>query len=205
MESLDIWYRSVNYHQPGISSRESGSSDRRGQASSDYSTLKVERNVLSIAFFCRILLEIGPRALHLPQITGYHELEPNRKDLHSGPDKKTHFPGIHVSDIAVESAWNVLEVLDDERYESSLSEPTSEDANDHDMIPVWLPLVVFYAGITVWARMQEDQDRGVLGVQRSLLARRQLLRSFHNQLRSIGMQYKSASRMADVMKSLYPR
>jgi hypothetical protein len=109
-----------------------------------------------------------------------------------------------VSDNAVESAWKILEVLDDESYESILSEPQSGNANEHQIIPLWLPLVVFYAGITVWARMREDQDRGVLGVQSSLLARRQLLKSFYNQLRSLGKQYKSASRMADVIKSLYP-
>ncbi|KAJ5381524.1 uncharacterized protein N7496_003952 [Penicillium cataractarum] len=156
------------------------------------------------AFFCRILLEIGPQALHLPQIAGYHELAPDRNDLRSGPAEEAHFPGIHMSDIAVENAWNILEVLNDEGSESNLSEPNSENANEHHMIPLWLPLVVFYAGITVWARMQEDQDRGVLGIQSSPLARRQLLKPFHNELRSLGRQYKSASRMADVIKSLYP-
>lgn len=109
-----------------------------------------------------------------------------------------------MSDISVESAWKVLEVLDDERYESNLSESNSENTNEHHMVPLWLPLVVFYAGITVWARMKEDQDRGVLGIQSSPMARRQLLKSFHNELRSLGKQYKSASRMADVIKSLYP-
>ncbi|KAJ5759487.1 hypothetical protein N7520_006643 [Penicillium odoratum] len=162
---------------------------------------RVYGNVLSLGYFCRILLEIGPRALELPQIAGYDGLAPSRQIPLSPSGEKPHHLGIHVSDTAIDYAWKVLDALDDDEHDSNFTRATDNDP----LIPLWLPLVVFYAGLAVWARMQEDHDRGVLkGAQNSISARRRLLRSFQNELRRMGKQYRSASRMADVIKNLCP-
>ncbi|KAJ5667418.1 hypothetical protein N7507_003282 [Penicillium longicatenatum] len=134
-------------------------------------------------------------------IVGYNGMSPSGQSQHSPSDERPHRLGIHISDTAIECAWKVLDALDDDEQDSNYTATTSNDS----LIPLWLPLVVFYAGLAVWARMQEDQDRGVLkGAQNSVSARRRLLRSFQNELRRIGKQYKSASRMADVIKNLCP-
>ena len=200
IRSLEVWYNSVEdknlAHSSGSEFLATGS-----QVSRNENALRVHRNVLSLAYFCRILLEIGPRALELPQIAGYDGLAPSRQVSLSSYEEQPHRLGIHVSDTAIDCAWKVLDVLDDDEHESNFARATDDDP----LIPLWLPLVVFYAGLAVWARMQEDHDRGVLkGAQNSVPARRRLLRSFQNELRRMGKQYRSASRMADVIKNLCP-
>ncbi|KAJ5693114.1 hypothetical protein N7462_002537 [Penicillium macrosclerotiorum] len=194
--SLQVWHSSIDAQSARSSNgcQFSNASLSRGPNSA---TLKLHRDSLPIAYMCRILLELGPRALELPKIAGYDGPLPNGHNPPSPLNDKPHQLGIHVSDSAIECSWKILETLDDEGHDVDC---TVEDS----FIPLWLPLVLFYAGLTVWARMQEDQDRGLLkGAQNSPSARRRLLRSFENELRKIGRQYKSAARMADVIKKLY--
>lgn len=200
IQSLDVWHSSViNNNSADFSGAEHFDAASHGDFNAN--TLRVHKNVLPLAYFCRILLEIGSRALELPNIAGYDGLPLRGQSPHSPSDKQPHRLGIHISDTAIECAWKVLDALDDDERNSNYTESTNNDS----FIPLWLPLVVFYAGLAVWARMQEDQDRGVLkGAQNSVPARRRLLRSFQNELKRMEKQYKSASRMADVIKNLCP-
>ncbi|KAJ5563959.1 hypothetical protein N7513_000201 [Penicillium frequentans] len=200
IQSLEVWHSSViNNNSADFSGVEHF--DATSQGDSNSNTLRVHRNVLPLAYFCRILLEIGPRALQLPNIAGYDGLPLRGQSPHSPSNEQPHHLGIRISDTAIECAWKVLDALDDDERGSNYTETTNNDS----LIPLWLPLVVFYAGLAVWARMQEDQDQGVLkGAQNSIPARRRLLRSFQNELRRMEKQYKSASRMADVIKNLCP-
>lgn len=200
IQSLDVWHSSVINNNPADFSG-GEHFDATSQGDLNPNTLRVHKNVLPLAYFCRILLEIGPRALNLPNIAGYDGLPLRRQNPHSPSDEQPHRLGIHISDTAIECAWKVLDALDDDECGSNYTDNTNNDS----LIPLWLPLVVFYAGLAVWARMQEDQDRGVLkGAQNSVPARRRLLRLFQNELRRMEKQYKSASRMADVIKNLCP-
>ncbi|KAJ5201256.1 hypothetical protein N7449_006059 [Penicillium cf. viridicatum] len=194
--SLQVWHSSMDAQSTGASSG-CQFPDAIPQTGPNSAALKLHRDVLPIAYLCRILLELGPRALELPKIAGYDGPVPNGENPPSPLNNNPHKLGIHISDAAIECSWKVLDTLDEERDDVDCTVESS-------FIPLWLPLVVFYAGLTVWARMQEDRDRGLLkGAQNSSSARRRLLRSFENELRKIGRQYKSAARMADVIKNLY--
>ncbi|KAJ6016799.1 hypothetical protein N7451_000178 [Penicillium sp. IBT 35674x] len=196
---LAQWASVINNRPANFSGGEHFDATSQGDFNSN--TLRVHKNVLPLAYLCRILLETGPRAFELPNIAGYDGLPLRGQSPYSPSDEQPHRLGIHISDTAIECAWKVLDALDDDERDSNYTETTNTDS----LIPLWLPLVVFYAGLAVWARMQEDQDRGVLkGAQNSVPARRRLLRSFQTELRRMEKQYKSASRMADVIKNLCP-
>jgi hypothetical protein len=110
---------------------------------------------------------------------------------------------IQVSDVAMECAWKILDICDS--YETPMN---SDDDTDPTMqapsaVPIWMPLVVFYAALIVWCRMRDDHHKGILrGAQNSLSARRRIMKNFQSVLRRMGRHFECATCMADTIESL---
>lgn len=144
----------------------------------------------------------------LPQMAGYGTATSN-DHTNTGPSNPKHKISpdwsIHVSDTAVDCAWKVLDAIDHENEGEKSGEAnnaTSDQDTNSCLISLWLPLVVFYSGLTVWARFCEDQSSGNSGIHSYPKASRKVLGLFHRELKHMGRQYECASRMAAVLEKL---
>lgn len=86
--------------------------------------------VLALYHYSRIYLSFD-RLLTLPSLSGY-----------GGQDSTANLPdGISITDEVVREAWRVLDSA------TARTEPTWATR----LCPIWLPIVVFHAGLVVWA------------------------------------------------------
>jgi hypothetical protein len=97
----------------------------------------VRQDVLAFFYFCKLLL-CFPDVLKLPQLVGY---PPNTNSASTTTGSTN--PGlIEVSDEAVNCAWRILDNSD------ALGDASGPN------IAIWLPAVLFYAGLTIWCHLR---------------------------------------------------
>lgn len=193
--SLETWHKSFEDFIL-YSNSQRGTSPTRGAK-------MVDESLLPLAYLCRILLEIGPLALELPRIAESESLISGEQDDSILNDTTSSQLNFHVNEKATDSAWGILDTFEDEEIAFENSSGNICHQTDTKLIPLWTPLVLFYAALTIWARMREEQAReGLSGIHNSLPARRRLLRLFHTKLSKLGAHYGCASQMADVIKNL---
>jgi hypothetical protein len=133
---------------------------------------------LSLFFFCQLYL-ICPALSVLPRLADYTPAV-SREILQTALDCAQDET---VSDEAVGCAWDVLE-----------SASTGARTNT-SLCPIWCPLVVFYAGLVVWARIRQNEGLG----EKSRGTRKQLL-AFKNELDQ--MSWPCCAEMASTLDRL---
>ena len=103
------------------------------------------RDVLSMFFFCRLLLAL-PDILLLPCLAGY---PPNSKQTSTLPDwcQETM---LEISDEAINFAWLILD--------NSNAQNDGSGAN----VSIWLPVVLFFAALTIWYHLHHQRSRSNL-------------------------------------------
>lgn len=101
-------------------------------------------NILSLFYFCRLVHTL-PMMLSLPRLAGYAPAKPNPLlDGFARPDS------IIVTDEAINFAWLILDNID--------AGSESENTN----VSIWLPVVLFYATLTVWYHLQRQTSSSSL-------------------------------------------
>lgn len=195
-KSLTTWHSSVNSPEPRVAT---GHENPWIAEVPSEETSHVDRGILALAYFCRILLEGGPRVLALPQMVGY----PRNTFTGSGDaafNNQLWDDSIQVSDIALECAWKILDACDNYEVADSHKERTTHFVQQK---PIWLPLVVFYAALIVWRRMRDDNSKQTSrGPLSSLSARRRIMKDFTNALRRMEDNFECATCMADTIQRL---
>lgn len=198
--SLAIWHRSV--HSPGLPTPtdQLTSMDARNP---EAPPCAVTKETLALAHFCHILLEVGPRVLTLPQRVGYPRSASSQFDNRAALNDPSLCNDVRVSDAAMECAWAILDLCDSHQDPMPDDDASEEAPQETPPMAIWLPLVVFYAGIVVWCRMREDQRMGIpTGAYNSLSARRRIMKDFQTALRTIGGGFECAVHMAKVLRDL---
>lgn len=115
----------------------------------------VSCDIMAFHFYCRLHL-CCQRVLDLPRISGYRSS--------AGVTSITNLP-FDVSDQAAGLAWLVLD--------SAVGRTTTTTTSTSDVLcPIWLPIVIFHAGLVVWAhqRCHDSQDGGNYRSRRVLTA-----------------------------------
>jgi hypothetical protein len=113
---------------------------------------KVSSDTTALYFFCRLLLAY-PLALDLPRTARYQGQSRQSEDAETG------HPGFYRTDIpeeAVRFSWLLLEQI--------------TSSTDKVVSPVWLPIIVFYAGLVVGIKIRSapPEAAGQSGILRSL-------------------------------------
>ena len=110
-------------------------------------------DVLLMFYFCRMLLAF-PDVLKLPKLAGYSS---NRRERSVSPSiSVAALP--RVSDEALDFSWRILE--------NSSIHTVDSGSN----VAIWVPVIVFHAGLTVWAhvRQQNSTTKFITGTLRTL-------------------------------------
>lgn len=109
--------------------------------------------VMSFYQYCRLYI-CCPDLPALSRLSGYLGSSTDwRRPSHLGPEL-----GVKISDQAVQQAWQVLD---------SAASRTKMPAR---ACPVWLPIVVFHAGLVIWANLASPSNNDRYGSKRALLA-----------------------------------
>lgn len=145
--------------------------------------------VIPLYYFCRMILSGGPALIYLLSAAGFspekHFKAPQYIDPHLIP---------HINDETVDNAWNILGAVE------QVSSQASDAGNGTSSTQLWVPIILFYAGLTVWASLQGPLPAyGAHGGVR----RKQMLRLFEVELRDL--TWPCASTMADTLKDLRMR
>lgn len=93
--------------------------------------------ILALFHYCRLYLTCF-QLLELPRLAGYKLVSPSRSAAH-GPS---------ITSESVSQAWMVLDNAA-ARHEASSSQ---------SLCPAWLPIIVFHAGLVLWARQKYGND-----------------------------------------------
>lgn len=146
--------------------------------------------IVTLYYFCQLLLSGGPGVLPLAHLVGYcprHKFQvPDVINSSEIPEISTH---------TVDIAWQILDVLE---YENDRTKKHgSEGSHKNWITPLWNPIITFYAGLVVWARVQsrpaKSQD---LGAKRTL-------KLFEIEMKA--MQWPSAATMGGILQQLRQR
>lgn len=112
----------------------------------------VPPEIMAFYHYCRLFLSCA-ELLDLPRIAGYKPLSTPSTAIQQH---------IIVPDQVIRMAWLILD---------NAAERVKSPASD-TMCPVWLPIMVFHAGLVVWAhqRFSDHQGAGNIGSARVLVA-----------------------------------
>ena len=100
-------------------------------------SVAMKPEILALFHYCRLYLSCF-QLLDLPRLAGYKLVSPGRSS--------TRGPSITIE--SVSQAWLVLDNAA-ARYQASSSQ---------SLCPAWLPIIVFHAGLVLWARQKYGND-----------------------------------------------
>lgn len=103
-----------------------------------------DRSILALFYFCR-LIHTMPSVLDLPRLAGY--VPAAKSHLHDGLARSEI---IITTDEAVNFAWLILDNID------------IPSDKIHTNVSIWVPVVLFYASLTVWSQLQRQKSSSSL-------------------------------------------
>lgn len=145
--------------------------------------------LLPLMHFCHLLLEAGPGIYVTSELAQY----PSGAPINAGNDSPSKL-GVRFSDATMNAAMEILEVIG----RTSLQMELNVNGTARRTAPISYPLVTYFAGLVVRARVLEGEEGTNLpkGAFKNISAPRKLLDIFRVELRKMESTWACASHMS---------